>query len=191
MSFDSADIKKIEKILKGHALVGMILIYIFLLFPLPSALGQEAGTGEVSNSENTYEKLKVFSEILSLLESNYVEKVNSDELVEGAIRGLLKTLDPHTSYLPPTSYKQMQVETSGKFGGLGIEISMRKGILTVISPIEDTPAFKAGILAGDKIIKIEDESTLDITLGAAVNLLRGERGAAVRITIFREGMEEP
>ena len=169
----------------------MILVFIFLLLPLPSALGQETGAGEASNSENTYEKLKVFSEILSLLESNYVEKVNSDELVEGAIRGLLKTLDPHTSYLPPASYKQMQVETSGKFGGLGIEISMRKGILTVISPIEDTPAFKAGIQAGDKIIKIEDESTLDITLGEAVNLLRGERGAAVKITIFREGMEEP
>jgi len=169
----------------------MILIFIFLLLPLPSAFGQETATGEASNSGNTYEKLKVFSEILSLLESNYVEKVNSDELVEGAIRGLLKTLDPHTSYLPPASYKQMQVETSGKFGGLGIEISMRKGILTVISPIEDTPAFKAGIQAGDKIIKIEDESTLDITLGEAVNLLRGERGAAVKITIFREGLEEP
>lgn len=167
------------------------MLFIFMFLSLPHVSAQEAETGEKSKSDNTYEKLKVFSEILSLLESNYVEEVNSDDLIEGAIRGLLKTLDPHTSYLPPSSYKQMQVETSGKFGGLGIEISMRKGILTVISPIEDTPAFKAGILAGDKIIKIEDQSTLDITLGEAVNLLRGDRGAPIKITIFREGMEEP
>ncbi|TDJ59108.1 MAG: S41 family peptidase [Nitrospina sp.] len=174
-----------------QAHLAVLFVFTFLLLPLPNALAQEAEAGEGSKSENTYEKLKVFSEILSLLESNYVEEVNSDDLVEGAIRGLLKTLDPHTSYLPPASYKQMQVETSGKFGGLGIEISMRKGILTVISPIEDTPAFKAGILAGDRIIKIEDESTLDITLSEAVNLLRGDRGAPIKITIFREGMEEP
>ncbi len=191
MSFDSTEIQIRQKTFKLQAHLAVLFIFTFLLLPLPNALAQEAEAGEGSKSENTYEKLKVFSEILSLLESNYVEEVNSDDLVEGAIRGLLKTLDPHTSYLPPASYKQMQVETSGKFGGLGIEISMRKGILTVISPIEDTPAFKAGILAGDRIIKIEDESTLDITLSEAVNLLRGDRGAPIKITIFREGMEEP
>jgi len=191
LSFDSTKIQIRQKAFKLQAGLAVLFIFIFLLLPLPSALAQEAEAGEGSKSENTYEKLKVFSEILSLLESNYVEEVNSDDLVEGAIRGLLKTLDPHTSYLPPASYKQMQVETSGKFGGLGIEISMRKGILTVISPIDDTPAFKAGILAGDRIIKIEDESTLDITLSEAVNLLRGDRGAPIKITIFREGMEEP
>lgn len=191
MSFDSTKIQIGQKAFKLQAGLAVLFIFTFLLLPLPNALAQEAEAGKGSKSENTYEKLKVFSEILSLLESNYVEEVNSDDLVEGAIRGLLKTLDPHTSYLPPSSYKQMQVETSGKFGGLGIEISMRKGILTVISPIEDTPAFKAGILAGDRIIKIEDESTLDITLSEAVNLLRGDRGAPIKITIFREGMEEP
>lgn len=191
MSFDSTEIQIRQKTFKLQAHLAVLFIFTFLLLPLPNALAQEAEAGEGSKSENTYEKLKVFSEILSLLESNYVEEVNSDDLVEGAIRGLLKTLDPHTSYLPPASYKQMQVETSGKFGGLGIEISMRKGILTVISPIDDTPAFKAGILAGDRIIKIEDESTLDITLSEAVNLLRGDRGAPIKITIFREGMEEP
>jgi len=140
---------------------------------------------------DTYDKLRVFSEILSLLEANYVEEVNSKDLIEGAIRGLLKTLDPHTSYLPPESYKQMQVETSGKFGGLGIEITMRNGILTVVSPIDDTPAKKAGIKANDKIIKIEDESTLEMTLTDAVNHLRGERGSTVTITILREGVEKP
>ena len=140
---------------------------------------------------DSYEKLKTFSEILSLLEANYVEKVDANELIDGAIRGMLKTLDPHTSYLPPESFKQMKVETSGRFGGLGIEITIKKGILTVVTPIEDTPAFKAGVKSGDRIIKIEDESTLDMTLSDAVERLRGEIDSEVNITIFREGMDEP
>ena len=140
---------------------------------------------------DSYEKLKTFSEILSLLEANYVEKVDTSDLIDGAIRGMLKTLDPHTSYLPPEAFKQMKVETSGRFGGLGIEITVRKGILTVVAPIEDTPAFKAGVKAGDRIIKIEDESTLDMTLSDAVERLRGKINTEVTITIFREGMEEP
>jgi carboxyl-terminal processing protease len=140
---------------------------------------------------DSYEKLKTFSEILSLLEANYVEKVDTNDLIDGAIRGMLKTLDPHTSYLPPEAFKQMKVETSGRFGGLGIEITVRKGILTVVTPIEDTPAYKAGVKAGDRIIKIEDESTLDMTLSDAVERLRGKINTEVNITIFREGLEEP
>ena len=140
---------------------------------------------------DTYNKLKIFSEVLSLIESNYVESVGSDALINGAIRGMVKALDPHTSYLPPVSYKEMQVETTGKFGGLGIEISIRDGVLTVISPIEETPAFEVGIKAGDKIIKIEEESTLDMTLQDAVSLLRGETGSPVTITIFRDSFKAP
>lgn len=140
---------------------------------------------------DTYNKLKVFSEILSLIESNYVEPVGSGTMIDGAIKGMVKALDPHTSYLPPVSYKEMQVETTGKFGGLGIEISIRDGVLTVVSPIEETPAFKVGIKAGDKIIKIEDESTLDMTLQDAVSRLRGETGSPVNITIFRETFKAP
>ena len=144
-----------------------------------------------ASTVDSYDKLKTFSEILSLLEANYVEKVDANDLVNGAIRGMLKTLDPHTSYLPPEAFTQMKVETSGRFGGLGIEITIRKGILTVVAPIEDTPAFKAGVKAGDRIIKIEDESTLDMTLSDAVERLRGKIDTEVSITIFREGMEEP
>ncbi len=144
-----------------------------------------------ASTVDSYEKLKTFSEILSLLEANYVEKVDANDLIDGAIRGMLKTLDPHTSYLPPEAFTQMKVETSGRFGGLGIEITIRKGILTVVAPIEDTPAFKAGVKAGDRIIKIEDESTLDMTLSDAVERLRGKIDTEVNITIFREGMEEP
>ena len=140
---------------------------------------------------DTYNKLKVFSEILSLIESNYVEPVGSDTMVDGAIKGMVKALDPHTSYLPPVSYKEMQVQTTGKFGGLGIEISIRDGVLTVVSPIEGTPAFKVGVKSGDKIIKIEDESTLDMTLQDAVSILRGETGSPVHITIFRESFKIP
>jgi carboxyl-terminal processing protease len=104
---------------------------------------------------------------------------------------MLKTLDPHTSYLPPESFTQMKVETSGRFGGLGIEITIKQGILTVVTPIEDTPAFKAGVKPGDRIIKIEDESTLDMTLSDAVERLRGKIGSKITVTIFREGLEEP
>ena len=143
------------------------------------------------DSVDTYEKLKVFSEIISLLESSYVEPIDSEELIDGAIRGMLKSLDPHTTYLNPKSYKDMRVETSGKFGGLGIEISMREGMLTVVSPIEDTPADRAGVLSGDKIIQIEEEPTLDMTLADAVNLLRGKPGEPINITIFREGFKAP
>ncbi|MEE3253453.1 MAG: S41 family peptidase [Nitrospinota bacterium] len=146
---------------------------------------------EEKGNQNAYNKLKVFSEIISLIESNYVETVKSDTMIEGAISGMVKSLDPHTSYMPPATYKEMQVETTGKFGGLGIEISMRDGILTVVSPIDDTPAFRAGVKAGDKIIKIEDESTLDMTLQDAVSLLRGETGTPINITIFRKNFKAP
>jgi carboxyl-terminal processing protease len=146
---------------------------------------------EEKAKQDAYNKLKVFSEVLSLIESNYVESVENDSMIEGAISGMVKSLDPHTSYMPPISYKEMQVETTGKFGGLGIEISMRDGVLTVVSPIDDTPAFKVGIKPGDKIIKIEDESTLDMALQDAVSRLRGETGSPVTITIFRKTFKAP
>jgi carboxyl-terminal processing protease len=146
---------------------------------------------EEKSKQDAYNKLKVFSEVLSLIESNYVEPIESNSMIEGAISGMVKSLDPHTSYMPPVSYKEMQVETTGKFGGLGIEISVRDGVLTVVSPIEDTPAFKVGIKPGDKIIKIEDESTLDMTLQDAVSRLRGETGSPVTITIFRKTFKAP
>jgi carboxyl-terminal processing protease len=146
---------------------------------------------EKKAKQDSYNKLKVFSEVLSLIESNYVEPVEKDSMIEGAISGMVKSLDPHTSYMPPVSYKEMQVETTGKFGGLGIEISLRDGVLTVVSPIDDTPAFKVGIKPGDKIIKIEDDSTLDMTLQDAVSRLRGETGSPVTITIFRKTFKAP
>jgi carboxyl-terminal processing protease len=138
-----------------------------------------------------YENLKVFTEVLSHIESNYVEEADPQKLIHGAIRGMLRTLDPHSSFMPPDVYREMQVETEGRFGGLGIEISLRDDILTVVAPIEGTPAFRAGIQAGDQIVKIEGETTKDITLIDAVKKLRGPEGSTVTISIFRKGFTEP
>jgi carboxyl-terminal processing protease len=168
------------------ALSSLLFILVFLAIPV---IAKDNDSSKSIN--NKYENLKIFSEVLSLIESSYVEKIDNKDLIEGAIHGLVKTLDPHSSYMPLDAYKDMQVQTSGKFGGLGIEVSIKSGILTVISPIEGTPAFEAGVQPLDKIIKIEDESTLDMTLNDAVSRLRGEIGTAVNITIFREGLKAP
>ena len=191
MSFRKIPLRSFQLItLRAIALV-LLIGLLAIGSGLSSVWAQGSGKNSKAATVDSYEKLKTFSEILSLLEANYVEKVDTNQLIDGAIRGMLKTLDPHTSYLPPEAFTQMKVETSGRFGGLGIEITIKKGILTVVTPIEDTPAFKAGVKAGDRIIKIEDESTLDMTLSDAVERLRGKIGTEVNITIFREGMEEP
>ncbi len=162
-----------------------------IIFALIFLLTVNLFAEEEKSKKNAYNKLKVFSEILSLIESNYVDPTKNDLMIEGAINGMVKSLDPHTHYMSPASYKEMQVETTGKFGGLGIEISIRDGVLTVVSPIEDTPAFRVGIKPGDKIIKIEDESTLDMTLQDAVSRLRGETGTPINITVFRKSFKAP
>ena len=179
---------KVKSHLRLKIKIYFFLILTFIIFNILSINTLVAAKENLENSteNNNYESLKTFSEILSLVESTYVEKVSGKKLIEGAIHGLVKSLDPHTSYMPLEAYQEMKVQTSGKFGGLGIEVSMRDGVLTVISPIDGTPAFIAGIKSKDKIIKIEDESTLDMTLEDAVSLLRGEIGsAAVSYTHLR------
>jgi carboxyl-terminal processing protease len=176
--------------IKYYSFLVVILVFLMFLF---IDIQVEASDNAESTSEikSNYESLKIFSEVLSLIETNYVEKVSNHKLIEGAIHGLMKTLDPHSSYMTPDVYQEMKIQTSGKFGGLGIEVSVRDGLLTVISPIEGTPAFEAGILAKDKIVKIEEESTLDMSLSDAVSLLRGEVGSSVNITIIRDGLKAP
>ncbi len=139
----------------------------------------------------TYDKLEVFADVLSLVEQNYVEEVDSDKLIEGAINGMIRTLDPHSSFMTEQMYKEMQAETEGQFGGIGIEITIKDDVLTVVAPIEDTPAWKAGIQAGDRIVKVDGESTFDISIMEAVRKMRGKRGDPVTITIVREGMDKP
>jgi carboxyl-terminal processing protease len=140
-------------------------------------------------TDDAYDTLKVFSEVLTLVRHNYVESTDSRELIFGAIRGMLEALDPHSSFMPPDLYKEMQIETQGSFGGLGIEITVRERYLTVVAPIDGTPADRAGIVAGDRIIRIDGVPTKDMTLVDAVRKLRGPKGTPVTITILREGQD--
>jgi carboxyl-terminal processing protease len=137
-----------------------------------------------------YESLETFTNILSIVKKNYVEDVNTKDLVGGAINGMLNGLDPHSAYLTPDLYKELQMDTQGRFGGLGIEITIKSGILTVVSPIEDTPADRAGIKPGDQIFKIEDEFTKDMTLMEAVKRMRGPKGSKITISVRREGVND-
>ncbi len=134
-----------------------------------------------------YKELRLFRQVMQLVQRNYVKDVPDKELVQGAINGMLQSLDPHSSFLNEEQFKELQVETKGEFGGLGIEITLENGVLTIVSPIEDTPAFRAGLKHGDKIIKINGETTRNITLQKAVKLMRGPRGTKVTVTIMREG----
>ncbi len=144
-----------------------------------------------AGTDDTYKELRMFTDVLDIVEKNYVDSVDSKELIRGAIKGMISTLDPHSSYLLPDAYKELQIDTHGEFGGLGIVITKVEGIITVISPIEGTPAFRAGIEAGDKIIKVDGENTMDMALEEAVKKMRGPKGSKVIITIIREGLEKP
>ncbi|MBK5273559.1 MAG: S41 family peptidase [Desulfuromonadales bacterium] len=138
-----------------------------------------------------YESIELFTDVMAIVKKSYVEEVDTKKLIYGAINGMLASLDPHSSFMSPDSYKEMKIDTKGAFGGLGIEISIKDGILTVISPIEDTPAFKAGIKAGDQIFKIDDKFTKDLNINDAVKRMRGQKGSKVILTIMRESFDKP
>ena len=162
-------------------------ILVFSLILLPTLFGsQQYAFGSTDDLQETYKNLEIFSNVLSIVQQNYVDDIDTKETLEGAIKGMLTSLDPHSSFLKPEDFKELQVETKGSFSGIGIEITIKDDMLTVVSPIEDTPAFKAGIQAGDRIIKIEDESTMDLSIFEAVKKLRGIKGSEVTISIHRE-----
>lgn len=140
-----------------------------------------------ARAESDYKTMELFTDVLSLVRKSYVEEVDLKDLIYGAIDGMLATLDPHSSFMTPEMYAEMRVDTKGEFGGLGIEITIRDGILTVVSPIEDTPAFKAGLKAGDQIIRIEEKVTKNMNIMEAVKLMRGPKGSPVTITVLRNG----
>ena len=140
-------------------------------------------------NKETYEYLDLFGQVFDRVRSSYVDDVSDQELIEKAIDGMLTGLDPHSGYMNEEVWQEMQMDTQGKFGGLGIEITMEEGFVKVISPIEDTPAYKAGILAGDFIIQIDDTPVFGLTLTEAVELMRGKKGDPITITISREGVE--
>jgi carboxyl-terminal processing protease len=172
----------------GNFRIALVIFAVFLIGVLVGS-GQSQKVSALSN--NMYEDLRVFTDVIGLIQKDYVEETKSKDLIYGAIKGMLETLDPHSAFMPPKTYKEMQEETKGRFEGLGIEITVKEGILTVVSPIEDTPAYRAGIMAGDQIVKIDGESTKNFSLMDSVKRLRGPRGTKVTITIMREGFTKP
>ena len=157
-----------------------ILIFLFAFYT-PSSF---------ADTKETYRQLSIFNEVYNRVKDQYVEELTDKELVEKALNGMLQALDPHSSYMNEEVYKEMQMDTSGTFGGLGIEITTDKGFIKIISPIDDTPADKAGIQAGDYITHLNGESVVDMNLKEAIDIMRGEVGTSITITIIR-GAEEP
>lgn len=154
--------------------------------------GLHFGTPNVlALGQGTYERLKVFSEVYALVKKNYVEEVDEQKVIYGAINGMLEALDPHSSFLTPEDFRDMRVETRGEFGGLGLEITRQEGAIKVVSPIQDTPAFRAGIQSGDLIVKINNELTKDLNLMEAVKRMRGKPGTKLTLTIVRPGAPKP
>ena len=175
-----------KNFLPKKVLLSLCLLACFLLLGLQ-------GDSQVSAAleRSIYKNLKTFNEVLDMVQKNYVEDVDSKKLLEGAINGMMKSLDPHSTYMTAEMYKDLEVETRGSFGGIGIEITIKKDVLTVVSPVEDTPAYNAGIKAGDHIIQIDGKSTKDITIMEAVKKLRGPKDSKVTVTIMREDMTKP
>jgi carboxyl-terminal processing protease len=141
--------------------------------------------------ETIYEKLDLFADIFNTAEKEYYKPINENEAIDGAINGMLQSLDPHSSYMNPQSFKNLNIETKGEFGGLGIEVTMEQGLIKVISPIDDTPAFKAGIKSGDYIVKIDNHQVKGLAIDEAVNKMRGKSGTSVTLTIRRIDVSEP
>ena len=141
----------------------------------------------LSNENDIYKKIDLFSEVLDKINKEYVDEVNQSEAMDAAINGVLQSLDPYSAYMSPDSYKNMQTETSGEFGGLGIEVSMEAGVVKVISPIDNSPAEEVGVKAGDYIVKIDDVQVQGKTLSEAVELMRGPVGSDIEITVRRRG----
>jgi carboxyl-terminal processing protease len=145
------------------------------------------GTAYSKNPDNIYEKIDLFSQVLEKIQDDYVEEVDQSEIMDAAIDGVLQSLDPYSSYMSPEVFEEMQTSTSGEFGGLGIEVSMEAGVVKVITPLDDTPAAKAGIKSGDYIVKINGEQVQGKTLMQAVNLMRGPVNSSIEITVRRKG----
>ncbi len=167
--------RKIDNIMKEKFFIIIILLNLFF-FSLVN-----------SSEQNIYEKIDLFGEVLEKINKEYVDEINQSESMDSAINGLLQSLDPYSAYMSPEVFNEMQTETSGKFGGLGIEVSMESGVVKVISPIDDTPASKAGIKAGDYIVKINEIQVQGKSLSEAVDLMRGPVGSAIELTIRRRG----
>ena len=172
-----------KRVLKGLLLLSLSVSAVSIAATPQSTPAEEA------MKKSRYEKLELFNKVLYLIESQYYREVNTDKLIEGAINGMMSTLDPHSAYLDSEVFSKMQEETSGEFGGLGIEVTQKDGVLVIITPIEDSPAFKAGIKAGDKVVEINHESMVGSTLQQAIEKLRGKMKSKIILGIVRDGVD--
>ncbi|MDD5661080.1 MAG: S41 family peptidase [Candidatus Omnitrophica bacterium] len=163
-------------------------IFICFLFAVILFVGARVGFSDSKKKSNDqlYKQVELFSDTLAIIQKEYVKETKTKDLIYGALKGMLASLDPHSQFMDPDTYNELKVDTQGKFGGLGIEITIKDGLLTVITPIEDTPAWKAGIKANDHIVKINDELTRDMTLTDAVKKMRGLPREPVNITVLRD-----
>lgn len=175
--------QSLKRYWKTYVLGGALLLVLFAM--------AETGFQVRAFAQERYADLQNFSKVLNLIQQYYVEEVNTKKLVYGAIKGMLRELDPHTNFMPPEMFKDFEQETSGEFGGLGIEISIQNGILTIISPIEDAPAWEAGIKAGDKVVGIDGTSTKGMSLVEASQMMRGKKGSKIVLRVVRDGEEKP
>ena len=166
------------------------------VFALPALLAafillQTPAQAERAGEQELYEQLTLFGDVLEQVRRNYVDAPSDKELIEAALSGMMSSLDPHSSYLPPKNFEDMQVETKGEFGGLGIEVTMENGLVKVIAPIDDTPASRAGMRPNDLISELDGTPVLGLTLSEAVDIMRGEKGKPITLTVLREGEDEP
>ncbi len=173
------DMIKINK--KKFIMAALVLLLVGVLI----------GQGMVQAKSDAYDDLKAFAQALEVVKRHYVEDPNTKDLIQGAIRGMLTSLDPHSSYMTERAFKEMNMDIKGSFEGVGIQIGIKNQQLTIIAPIEDTPGYRAGLEAADKILKINDEWTKDMTIEEAVDRMRGPKGTAVRLMILREGWDKP
>src|ERR1700726_3680232 len=149
------------------------------------------GSSAKAASSDTYRQLNLFGDVFERVRADYVEKPDDSKLVESAINGMLAGLDPHSSYMDPKSFRDMQVQTRGEFGGLGIEVTQEDGLIKVVAPIDETPAAKAGIRAGDIITHLDDEAVQGLTLNQAVEKMRGQVNTKIRLKVMRKGLDKP
>ncbi|OQY04236.1 MAG: peptidase S41 [Desulfobacteraceae bacterium 4572_123] len=172
---------------KHHMKLWPMLVAAVIFWTIAAGFFQNLSAG----NDETYEGLKLFTDVVELVEKNYVDPVETKELLHKAIQGMVQGLDPHSALLPPEAFEELQVDTHGEFGGIGIVIEMKERFLTVVSPIEGTPAYKAGIQARDIIIKVDGQPTKDMMLWEAVKKMRGAKGTSVVITVMRKGTPKP
>ena len=174
-----------KRLITGLFTILLVLVAVLL------ANGYSGDAKDNKDADDVYRNIELFTEVLRQVEENYVELQETKKLIEGAIKGMLHSLDPHSTYMTKEEHDDLRVETQGSFTGVGMQITVKDDVLTVISPIEDTPAYKAGIKSGDRILKIDDKTTIDMTSTEAVKLIRGPKGSTVKITISRKGVDKP